>query len=341
MRTARAVVSILLADGAAALLAAWTVGRLLTDRFHWSQYLYWLPTALVAAAAAVVVLLSAAVAPRARPRPGGRLRILAGLGLIAAALHLAAFEWRLLRPRPHTTAQPFTVISWNASLVDEEDISRTLLQRLPDLAAVVNAPWGANFEDLERAGQWPTIIHEGAFLVASRFPVRRWGRLDLGIQSEEGGKPDPGRAMFAELERTDAPPLILWIIDLPSDPRLARTTITRLAAKRIDEWTGPEYVRDGRGWRPTLRGTRPFPAPDLILGDFNIPRASASLQALTRGLTDAFDQAGHADPSTWPRVSPWWAIDHAFVGPALRATDYLIRDPGKGQHRFVELRLEP
>ena len=76
-----------------------------------------------------------------------------------------------------------------------------------------------------------------------------------------------------------------------------------------------------------------FPAPDIVVGDFNIPRSAGSLKALGRGYPSAFDQAGRGYMASYPRVRPIFHIDQTFVAPGLRVFDYRLPDIGAGAHR--------
>ncbi|MGE3107335.1 MAG: hypothetical protein AB7G11_15995 [Phycisphaerales bacterium] len=137
MRRLSALVHMLLALASLAAFATWLVGRVLTDRFLFSQYLYWIPSlALLALSAALAIgaLLFGAVrcsamskgreplpsaarpAPRlptnasegtkadrrSRRRPrrtpiSAGLTRLALLGSLIIALHVALVEWRTWR----------------------------------------------------------------------------------------------------------------------------------------------------------------------------------------------------------------------------------------------------
>lgn len=85
-------------------------------------------------------------------------------------------------------------------------------------------------------------------------------------------------------------------------PVAARHEITEQAARVLREFKGPALRPDSlQRWvedeSPSLRG---FPEPDLIIGDFNIPRGSASLDAITHGKPNAFDQCGFRPTASWP-----------------------------------------
>jgi endonuclease/exonuclease/phosphatase family metal-dependent hydrolase len=80
-----------------------------------------------------------------------------------------------------------------------------------------------------------------------------------------------------------------------------------------------------------------FPPADLIMGDFNIPRGSASLRQAAQGYPHAHTQAGHGHAGTYPRHRPLVHIDHMFIGPALRARRYQVVDGGVGSHRMQVL----
>jgi len=130
-----------------------------------------------------------------------------------------------------------------------------------------------------------------------------------------------GDGVFVLLLEVDAiaalgRPVVIYAIDMPSDPQLPRAELARRVRGLIAE-TNP-------------------PPPDIVIGDFNITRGSASLEMLFAGsaaLRHAFDDAGHGYGATYPRRGPLWHIDHMLLGPALRAVRYDIADKGAGRHR--------
>jgi endonuclease/exonuclease/phosphatase family metal-dependent hydrolase len=118
--------------------------------------------------------------------------------------------------------------------------------------------------------------------------------------------------------------------------------VTARAAAVISGWRGRVATRDpGTGTFWAAEGG--FPPPDLIVGDFNIPRGSASLRNLTADFVNAYSQGGFGPSGTWPRRWPLVHIDQAFVGSSLRAARYRVIDPGAGGHRMqiIDLRARP
>jgi endonuclease/exonuclease/phosphatase family metal-dependent hydrolase len=74
--------------------------------------------------------------------------------------------------------------------------------------------------------------------------------------------------------------------------------------------------------------------PDLVIGDFNIPRGSASFDAIFPAMQYAFNQAGHGYGASYNRtwLLPLYHIDHILIGRGFKATRYDLIDPGVGRH---------
>lgn len=341
--------------GAVVLLGAWAFGRVVTDRWVWSQYLFWIPSLLVLPAGAAA--LAAAMGLRAgsrrivgRPWAGSRLErrwvcVSAG-ALAAAAAWVVTVEYRWLSPSPAASTSPFRVLHWNATdrIGDTWDLS--LSDQKPDLLVInpaSNQPWDRLLERCPHIGQ---PLWRFGFTVLSRYRTLRTGYTSLGIEPGLGIDPrepehmvrrsDHGRAMFLELDTRAAlgRTLIVWCLDLPSDVSLSRRQVTEQAARAIADFPGPVDVLgdDGVYVRETPR-VKGFPPPDLILGDMNIPRGSLSLTRLTGGCSAVFDQAGRGPFGTWPYARPLFHLDQMFIAPWLRAEDYRVIDLGGGTHR--------
>ncbi|MCB9846119.1 MAG: endonuclease/exonuclease/phosphatase family protein [Phycisphaeraceae bacterium] len=317
------------------VLALWAVGAIASDRWAWSQPLSWIPTP-----AALVVsggLLSMAwllgkTNRRKRRRRALALMALCTWGLCAVSFAYECRVWRYASPasRPE---QFLRVLFWNSASSSLEYPPKLITQHAPDLTVFVDLRWGMGREMLAKCvGENGTSLWVGGFSLASRYPITGWGHTLLGFKGVRAGMDpaedgpaayDSGEAMFVELDATEAigRSIVVWILDIPSDPRLHRVAMFRQVLERTSAWS--------RG-----REAPGFPAPDLIIGDLNTPRGAASLQVLAPGATSAFSQVGRGWAGSWPRRWPAWHIDHALVGDALRAASYTIVDPGRGTHRM-------
>lgn len=362
IRRLAALLSRLLALGACGVLAVWLVSRAATDRTIATQYLFWVPTwaylGTSALALAVSWLLSftgrgrpSAAAGRRRRRPGRVPRLAGVLGLAAATVFMLLVEWRLhaLAMRP-PAGDGLRVLYWNAPM-RPRPVADAVLAQEADLVMIANPVWTLPRERVgERMGA-AAEVRTARFLVLSRYPVLRWGETSLGLEGLEQvpsdawdlvelpeGSIDEGRAMFFELDASEilGRPIVVWLIDLPSDQRLARWEMLGAAAARIGAWEGPAHGEGAASDGPA----RGFPAPDMVVGDFNTPRGSASLRFLTGGMANAYDQGGAGYTATFPRERPLWHIDQMFVAPALRARRYWTLTPDYGRHRIQMADIE-
>lgn len=362
MRRIRTVSSLLAFFGSSVVSTAWLLSRLASDRWLWSQYPWWTPTWIYGAAALALLGIAWLVAPRARRARRISPQRVATVGVACLVAWWALVECRVYRwPARESLAQAaerpggLRVLFWNSAALLQADYE-TWLNAVPsDLAIVANPTWGKSFSPAaERYGR-PWFIPAQRFVIFSRYPVLRYGYTDLGLHGRQQvpmgngvleaprGGVDPGHALWMELDTNAAlgRPIVVWVIDLPSDQNLSRRLAAEQAARAMQAWEGPALVPDGRGG---IQGNEPasgFPTPDLVIGDFNSPRGSYSLTLLGPDLTNAYDQAGAGYVATYPRQFPLLHIDQAFTGPTLRATDYRIIDPGRGRHLMQWVRVEP
>jgi len=167
---------------------------------------------------------------------------------------------------------------------------------------------------------------------ASTMPILRVG--DAWLEESEGADETwrtagyGGRASFVELDASEklpalGRPLVVWVIDLPSDPSLHKLEPAGKANAAISGFAGPVLEPDATGVmrRQGFTGTG-FPPPDIVVGDFNTPRGSASLRAVVGAMGSAHDQGGFGPDVTWDQPFAWWAIDLMFVGDGLHAARF-------------------
>lgn len=364
----------LLAGG---VVAAWLFSRVATDRWILSQAMFWVPTPLYLAPAVLLALLGAVPLRRRR---SSRVAAAALLSVVAAIAWLFIFEWRLPRalamPEPPASGRGLRIIHWNLSSVDRSF--------RPEVLSELAGPEGADVfllglyidgqrlaEAVARLGAGYSVVRIGGFAVVSRVAVldvaadslslpaprdlarealaevpspasgglhrlawvqRFYNRAlrSLGAHRRDLVVGDPGTLVRIRLDTTASlgRPIDLWWIDLPSSPLAPRYALARIAADRIR----------------LLRAGANAADPDLFLGDFNIPRGSASLALIVAAagaaMTHAFDQAAFGPVGSWPARRPLWLIDNAFTGPALRVARYRLVDAGASEHRAQDLLVD-
>lgn len=311
-----------LAAGALACLMVFLLARLCTDRAVVTQWVWWAPQWAWPLGAMTLVALSLAIDRRRhRTRP---IAVVVAIGALAIVL---GADWRVYRFL--TAARLETGVSSSATLLflnlAAERIGDASELALPvaDVYVIANASSATNLDTLARNfDDAPLVAHTWPFVVVSRWPVARLGATVFRPHGNPASRSDedPGRAAAFVLEHTPAGDLTLWVVDFPSDPRRSRVANARQAAESI-------------------RAAARFPAPDIVVGDFNITRGSHSLRLFARetapGLRDAHAVAGLGPAGTWPRRAPLWPIDHALIGPRLMPTGLRTVDPGVGSHRAV------
>ncbi len=332
-----------------ATLAAWLLGRLASDRWLWSQYISWVPQELYLAVAAACVLLAAlgALAGDRTVRGSRQLR-LAAAALVLASAHLALIHWRLTNALGSRPPGALRILNWNTTAVErDEQIAQPLHDLAPDVAVLVNPMSNVHWHQVFEGFPDPkAVIWDGGFIILSHIHIIRHGIATLGIRGaiSEGWNNtrhlDTGRALYFELDTTRelGRTTVVWVVDLPSDWHKSRWDMAAAAAAAIASWPGPEILHnhDGTTYAGPVRTG--FPAPDIVLGDFNSPRGSASQRLIVRDMADAYDQAGYGYAATWPDYGfhmpfPVLHLDHIFLAPWLRSTRYDIIKPPMCYHR--------
>ncbi|HWB20567.1 MAG TPA: hypothetical protein VG711_09725 [Phycisphaerales bacterium] len=288
-------------------LACWLIGRLATDRWYWSQFLFWIPTPFAIAGA----LFGFTLAFRSARDSSIRFRrrsvwLLVVVALFADFLLLENHMFRSANPTP----SGLKLVHWNMSQsvnpVPGDILNSRLLELDPDIT-IMTSPggwgWDPHLEPLN-AGQRPVFIFP--IVMLSKLPILQGRQLiaDNGV--------------FVGIVQLDATqtlgrPITIYVVDF-----LSRPTASRMAV--ADE------VHD------TLSRMN-VPPPDLVVGDMNITRHSASLAHMFPDTADAYDQAGHGYAATFERRFPLFHIDHVLLAPWLHATRYDVVDFSAARHR--------
>lgn len=326
--------------GALLLAIAWAVGLVLGDSRPWSQPLSWIPTWPVAAALWVAVGVSRASEWGSRRMAGTRLRpfaLLAAAGLTLFTLWTWS-PWRLVTGAGPSDTQPgeITASYWNLSWAPPPADTVELLTPA-DLVIVANprsGPERAAFHEQIKDGaqglshsrrlanwtllsRWP--IAEAAYVrlptgEGTTLPLHSLARQTLGI----------GLVTLDTTAHTGRP-MTVWIVDLPSDPRLHRPVVMRAALDAVRAHAAFDRHE----------------TPDLVIGDFNTPRGAGSLDLLVPGMTESHAAVGIGPGATWPRPAQLWAIDLAFASRDWLFHNSETIETGSSLHRAIRVRLAP
>ncbi len=329
-----------------------------------------------------MLLVISAVLSLLSARLGGLLlRPILLLACIGCSVYLFFGVWHMHRvfiPN-QAPADAIRIAHWNQSSkwVDQEAFSKAMIEQEADIVFVSNAKWGKLRQTLlngfapfapdehERWVNYSFRVYglpahyriEGDAFVASKFPMTRTGMVSMNMPvdkdhpiREQNGR---GWVMFIEIDlREDTEPLIVWFVDLPSDPNAWRQDTITKARLAVNNWNGRSWVMGRHVWE-SVDTDDTFPEPDLIIGDFNTLRGSDSLSRFVPNMRDAFELAGHGRARSWvPGISnglirqPFhladWHIDMTMVSEGWNAIDYQILrtdEWGEAEHRMQMIDL--
>jgi hypothetical protein len=290
--------------GAMLLVAAWALGCVLNDRWSWSQWLWWIPAPV--ALASTLVWLACAVA-----QTRGTLRRASVVGAVGSIVVTGASVASSFSPvsRAHGAAS-LHLLCWNARWPGEQAAAcARALKPWSDRVVVISNPGRL----AEHASVWmhpgDSLAEAGTFLITG--PVRVLEARPV-VQGDDG---------FATLFRFVAEGVgetSILAVDLPSNPFRPRfAALARFGA--------------------LVSASVDLRTIDLVVGDFNCTRGSASVHAAFPGFTDAWTQAGQGWGASWPREQPILHIDLALVSGRMRTERAELHDPGIGHHRFQAL----
>lgn len=309
-----------IALAAAAGWIAWSIGEVLTDRTSWSQWLHWIP-APVGIAGAIVMLATGWFAVRRRPLATA-VRATAGLAVIVSLARFAFVHHRLIVSAPD--APPgLRIMHWTigeGATVDWDALSAVMIARDADLTIMQDA---SRVRPVPAVRDWKESTGAQLRRIASFTIYSRLRFLDTRTVARDG-------AIIIVRIELEAPQLeggrlIVHLVNLPSDPERPRHEIASRALELLE----------------AARGLEPLSPPDLVIGDFNMHRGSASMKRLVPGMRHAYDEAGHGYAATFHERWPLWHIDHAWIGPRLRATRYDTPFDAAWRHYPQLLWVEP
>jgi hypothetical protein len=286
---------------------AWSVGFAASDRWWWSQWLFWIPAFAPMACATVGAIVAW------RVRSGARaLSVCVSVALAASGL--ATLEWLSWGRAPGVSADgELRIVHLNARWPgDATALAQSLMARPADVYAISEAGAVLRAPAVRAAADaGATAIQVGRFAIISAGPVREARAI------YDDGSIAASWIRFGATGRT--PEWTMLMVDAPRELRRARGDIfarlrTALAAMDLDD-------------------------ADIVIGDMNTTPGSVAVARTWPGMADASAVAGRGIRATFPREWPVWAIDRCLVGARWQPVEWNSWDPGIGAHRGQVVRL--
>ena len=286
---------------------AWLVG----DTSLWWQRLSWIPAVLLLPPLVLALVLAIWV----QGRGGSVLRAFLWLGLLFVGAWVCGVDYGAFRARPEQVGD-LELVHWNAGSLWGLQVTDPVVEEVraldPDLLIITNPGtrlWSSASRTFSES--WPYTARNYAAHVLCRFPIRTC----RPILSAAGSQ-----VVLIELEVQDQS-LRIWAVDLPSDPTLVRRTLFDDLADRLESLQ--------------------LDPPDLVLGDFNVPLNSVSLQRAFPSMANAFDQVGVGWHGTWPSEFPLWQLDQVLLGARVEGIRYQVFPSSHGAHRIQQAVVRP
>ena len=209
---------------------------------------------------------------------------------------------------------------------DPEAIAREVREAAPDVVVFEAAAHAADIALQRPPFAGFHYLHQGSFVVASRFPMRlvAEGR----IVSARVGAPWVRFAVDSPLGTLD-----LFAVH-PHSPRSVFDQARHGRLRALDPERAFPFLDKQLGEiDAAVREAGPL---RVVAGDFNVPGGSALLAGRFAGTEDAFASAGNGFGYTFPcgkRVVPWMRLDRVLLGPALAATSARVVGGAGSDHR--------
>jgi len=286
----------------------WILGEILSDRWSWSQWIAWIPTLVLL----IVVVCATSVAIVSKSKFQSIL-----LSVTACSLFIwfSTVENHLFTTTIKTG--DLRIVSWTMSHSKKSSSfeSAQELIRLDGDVTLLTHGWYVRGEPIikEWLGSGGRKVTNGPFTLLTKQRV-------LNVQTLIASE-----GIFISMFEIDTTPtlgktIVLWAIDLPSSFRDSKMEIAKRAKRLLD--------------------TQHAAPPDIVIGDFNMTRNSASIKTIFPNLHDASDQGGVGWLASYPMSVPLYHIDHVLVADSLRALSYRLLNPRIGRHRLQITELE-
>ena len=279
----------------------WILGEILSDRWTWSQWIEWIPTLVLL----FVVLVATGIAIISKS-----ILHSVGLGVVATLLlcWFSIVENHLFMA--NNNEGDLRIISWTMShskKANSYESANELIRLDGDLTLLTHG-WYVRGEPIvkEWLGSGGRKVVDGPFTLLTKLKP-------LNVQTLVAS--DGIYISMFEIDTTSAlgESIVLWAVDLPSSFRDSKMEIARRVRRLLE--------------------TLDVPPPDIVIGDFNMTRNSASIKSMFPRLHDASDDGGVGWIASYPMSFPLYHIDHVLLAESLRAQSYRLINPHIGRHR--------
>lgn len=258
-------------------ILAWLTGHILTDRFLWSQFLFWIPTPVALLLAALGLIAS--LRPVRTTRRRRRRLVMWSLIIAGLLVYFTTIEHRFLHRSP-SPGSGLRIMHWTMShlKLPLNLHSRRIAQLAGDITILSDAgalQWDQIIEHINDPSA--QTIKLGRFWIMSYVPI---------LEARAIVKSEGVEVSFIRFESTAklGRSVTVYLIDLPSDPKMQRFEQAVKTRRWLDESDAPP--------------------PDIVVGDFNSPRGSRSIARLFPELHHAFDDGGQGYGASYHRTFP-------------------------------------
>ena len=302
---------------------AWGVGQCASDRWWWSQWLFWIPPAvpLMCTLGAVPLLWRGPHRDAASTRRGARgwTGVALNLAVCAAVIATGAatmrwISWGRTGDGVQAASHPaLRIVHLNARWPgDATQLGAAIMSRPADVHAISEAGAVLRAPAVRAAADaGATAIQVGRFAVISRCPV-----IEARAVYDDGAI----AASWIRFGPTGSlPEWSMLMVDAPRRLGVSRSAIFGTLRAALD--------------------AMPMPAPDIVIGDMNTTPGSVAVRGTWPMMADACEESGRGLRATFPRAYPLWAIDRCLAGPAWEPVSWIAWDPGIGAHRGQEITL--
>lgn len=293
---------------AISIVELWILGEFLSDQWSWSQWITWIPT--LAVLIVVVCAISIAFISKSKLQT-----ILLSVTACTLFIWFSTVENHLFTT--NDKKGDLRIVSWTMSHSKKSSSfeSAELLIDLDGDLTLLSHGWYVRGEPIVKdwLGSGGRKVTNGPFTLLTKQKV-------LNVQTLVAS--DGIFVSMFEIDTTPTlgKPIILWAVDLPSSFRDSKMEIAKRAKR--------------------LLYTQQVAPPDIVIGDFNMTRNSASIKTIFPDLHDASDQGGVGWLASYPMSFPLYHIDHVLLADSLYASSYRLINPRIGRHRVQITELE-